>query len=83
MQTVRLIERSAALPIGERVVFRELYLEGRTPEEICDAHGWTMSEFQATNASMLRGIRCPLRVDVAGKSAAANDDVHGGDHGAR
>jgi hypothetical protein len=59
MQTVRLIERSELLPIGERTLFKEFYLQGRTPEQICDAHGWTMRQFQATNVSVLRALRTP------------------------
>jgi DNA-directed RNA polymerase specialized sigma24 family protein len=68
MQTVRLIERSEALPIGERTVFKEFYLQGRTPEQICDTHGWTMNQFQATNVSVLRALR-----------ASANDDSEASD----
>ncbi|WP_321820911.1 MULTISPECIES: hypothetical protein [unclassified Burkholderia] len=49
----------------QRTVFREFYVAGHSPEEICRRHGWTRVEFDSVNVGMLRGLREGGAAEVA------------------
>lgn len=53
----RMLKASSRLPNDLSIVFAGLFMQRKTPEEICAEHKLTMSEFMARRSRLLRTLR--------------------------